>query len=114
MVKTLPQTYTISGSDKETVSINYTDWLDGSELLTGTPTVTESTTTVFTLSNKQVNTATYIENNGDTVAIGKAVQFQLVATSTPAAAATYTFVITVSTDAANPRTVERAITLEVV
>jgi len=104
-----PQTYVISADDVELVSIDYTEHLDGAEVLTGTPTVTESSGNA-TLANKQVSSATYVDkDSGDTVAIGKAVQFSF----TSATAATYTITITVSTDASIARTFKRNIVLTV-
>ena len=98
---TLDQQYVISVGDTDVVSINYTDYLDSGELLTGTPTVTEVTTAALTLSNKIVNTSTYTEaDSGDTVAVGKAVQFA-VTTNT---AGLYRVRVTCTTDATLTRT----------
>ncbi len=100
MVLTLPQRPTISAGDVDVVSIDYTDYLDSGELLTGTPTITEVTTSDLTLANKAVSTAA-LTINGSTVAIGMAVQFSLQGQS---AATTYTCLVTATTDATVART----------
>ena len=97
----LDQQYVISTGDTDVISINYTDYLDSGELLTGTPTVVEVTTSALTLSNKAINTATYVEaDTGNTVAISKAVQFKISCTT----AGVYRIRVTVSTNATVART----------
>ena len=59
------------------VAVDFTDLLDSGELLTGTPTIVEVTTTALTLSDKAVSTAALIIN-GRTVIIGAALQFKVV------------------------------------
>ena len=111
MTVELKQKRTISSGDTEIVSINFTDLLDSGELLTGTPTVAEQTTSDLTLGNKAVNTATYEEaQTGNTVAIGAAVQFTV---SPGGSTGTYTIRVTVSTDATPARTFERDLVLYV-
>ena len=66
----------ISEGDVEIVSISYVGLLDSDEVLTGTPVVTEVTTTDLTLSNKTVSSVALIINAKE-VAIGKAVQFKI-------------------------------------
>lgn len=106
---TLPQRYEISAGDTETVSVNFTDHLDAGELLSGSPTVVEVTTTDLTLGNKAVNSATYVESHtGDTVAIGAAVQFSV---SGGTAYTTYRIRVTVNTDATPARTFVRDLLL---
>ena len=73
---TLAQRPTISVGDVDLVGINYTDWLDGAETLTGTPTVTEITTSALTFANIAVST-TALTILGETVAIGCAVVFKV-------------------------------------
>lgn len=77
-------------------SVDFQGKLDSGELLTGTPTVEEVSTSDLTISNKVVSTSALVIN-GKTVAAGKAVQFTvsgfLVANSP------YTIKITVNTDA---------------
>lgn len=58
------------------VNVDFTLYgLDKTELLTGTPVVVEVTTTDLTLANKAVNIATFTNQRGKIVAIGKGVQF---------------------------------------
>lgn len=55
------------------ISVDMTAYgLDVTELLTGTPTVTEAS---LTLASKAVNSATFRNEYGGTCAIGKGVQF---------------------------------------
>lgn len=111
MATELKERFTISANDVELVSINFTDHLDSGELLTGTPTVTEQTTSDLTLSNKAVSTATYVEaKTNETVAIGMAVQFTVTASGTTG---TYTIRVVVSTDSTPARTFERDLVLYV-
>ncbi len=104
----LEQRPTVSVGETEIVSIDYTDKLDASELLTGTPTVTEVTTTDLTLTNKVVNTAE-ARILGRDVDIGKAVQFKV---SGQKINTQYSIRITVSTDSG--RTLVRDAVLTVV
>ena len=96
---------TVSLNDLESVAIDYTDTLEG-ETLTGTPTVT--TSLGATLASKLVNTGTYVDKNGITVAIGKAVLFTF--TSTTAG----DYVIEVTVDSSGGRRFVREIELEVI
>lgn len=106
MVLYLPQRPIISVGDTEKVSINFTDHLDSGESLTGTPTVVEVGTTDLTLASKAVNSATYVEaHTGDTVAIGKAVQYTV--TGGTVVDSPYTISVTVSTNATPARTFVR-------
>ena len=101
---------TISVGDIEVISLNFTDLLDGSELLTGTPTVAEQTTSDLTIASEQVNTNTYVEScSGDTVAVGAAVQFKV--SGGTVANSPYRIRVTCSTDATVPRTFVRDILL---
>lgn len=97
---TLPQRPILSVGDVDVASIDFQDYLDAGELLTGTPTVVEITTTDLTLANKTVNTSALIID-GRSVAVGKAVQFKV---SGQVAGKTYTVQVTVSTDATIART----------
>lgn len=84
-------------------AVSFADILDDDESLTGTPTVEEVTTSDLTIGDslKQVNTSVLVINE-KSVAIGKAVQFdvsgQLVDNSP------YTIKITVTTDATPAQT----------
>jgi len=91
----LDQRPVISVGDTDVASIDYTDYLDSDELLTGTPTVAEVTTTHLTITNKAVNTAEVRILERD-VAIGKAVQFKV---SGQHVNTEYSIRVTVSTDA---------------
>ena len=114
MPVTLSPQYQISVNDTEAVSVEFTDHLDSGELLTGTPTVVEVTTSDLTLANKALNTSTYTPSYaspGDAVvATSAAVQF----TVTSSTAGTYRIRITVSTDATPARTFVRDILLDIV
>lgn len=91
----LDQRPVISVGETEIGEIDYTDNLKSTELLTGTPTIAEVTTTDLTITNKVVNTtATRILERD--VAIGKAVQFKV---SGQKLNTEYSIRITVSTDA---------------
>ena len=84
-------------------SVSFENKLDSGELLTGTPTVAEETTTDLTISNKVVSTAALTINHRS-VAIGRAIQFKvsgfLVANSP------YTILITCGTDSDPAQTVK--------
>lgn len=82
--------------------VDFTEALDSGVSLTGTPTVTEVTTSALTLGNKIVTTESYVDDDGITVAAGKAIQF----TVTGGAAGTaYTVLCTVSTDSSPAETI---------
>lgn len=95
MTYIIPEVRDISAGATEVVSVDCIDFLDSGELLTGTPTITEDTTTDLTLSNKVVST-TALTINDRTVAIGKAVQFKVTG---QVAGVTYLVFVTCSTDA---------------
>ena len=107
MVKQGQPVYEISVGDVEIISYQFVEHLDSGELLTGTPTIVEVTTSDLTLANKAVSTAQYTDKDGVVVAIGQAVQCSI----TSATAGTYTVRITVSTDATVARTFIRDITI---
>ena len=81
------------------VSVSFAGRLDDSELLTGTPTVVEVTTSILTLDNKIVSTA-ILTINKISVPVGEAVQFNVLASAT----GTYQVKITVGTDATPAQT----------
>lgn len=107
---TAPQRPVVAVGETRNVSVSFVDLLDSGEVLTGTPTIVEVTTTDLTISNKRVSTtATTI--NGETVAIGKAVQFKVsgqLTTNSP-----YTIKITVGTDASPAQTFVKYVRLAV-
>lgn len=82
-------------------SASFVGKLDSGELLTGTPTVVEVTSTDLTITNKVVNSVALTINN-KTVAIGNAVQFKV--TGHLLATLNYTIKITVVTDSSPART----------
>lgn len=104
MAKQLEQVPVISEGDVEVLAIDFTDWLDSGELLTGTPTVAEQTTGDLTISNVAVSTA-QLTILGSTVAIGAAVQAKVIGQL--AATGVYSLLVTASTDATPARTVKR-------
>jgi hypothetical protein len=77
--------------------------LDSGELLTGTPTIVEVSTSALTISNKVVSTAE-LTINGRTVAIGEAVQCSVTGGT---AGTTYTIRVTVDTDSTPAQTIVR-------
>lgn len=83
---------------------------DSGELLTGTPTIVEQTSTSLTLSNKAVNTAA-LTLLGETVAIGKAVQFKV---TDGTAGSSPRIRITVSTDSVPAQTLIADLILHVI
>ena len=95
--------------DTQNGAVSFANQLDTSEVLTGTPTITEVTTTDLTLSNKAVNIAA-LTINGVEVAIGEAVQFKV----TSMTAASYTLKITAVTDSTPAQTLVRYVKFSVV
>lgn len=73
---TLVQEPQLAVGDVDVVAIDFTDYLDSGELLTGTPTVAEVTSSDLTLGNKAVSTAS-LTILGNTVVTGAAVQFSI-------------------------------------
>ena len=104
MVIDCPQIHECSVGSTRIVSVSFSDLLDDGELLTGTPTVTEVTTTDMTLGNKAVSTAA-LTILGVTVPIGEAVQFT--ASGGLAANGVYRVTVSCATDAATPQTMIR-------
>ena len=94
MAKTAPQSHLITTDETRNIAIDCRGYLDTGELLSGTPTITEVTTTVLTLASKAVSTAE-LTINGATVAIGEALQLSVAAS----AIGTYSVKFICSTDA---------------
>jgi hypothetical protein len=90
----LDQRPVIAVGDTDFAKVDYTDYLDSTELLTGTPLVDEVTTTDLTITSKAINVASVRILERD-VGIGKAVQFKV---SGQKVNTEYTIRITVSTD----------------
>ena len=100
-MSTAPQRPSASVGSVRNIAVSFSGKLDSGELLTGTPTITEDTTTDLTISSKAVNTVAR-EINGVTVPIGEAVQCNVlgfVAANFP-----YTLNISVGTDATPAQT----------
>jgi hypothetical protein len=106
-----PQRQTCRVGEARTPAVSFVGVLESGELLTGTPTVVEVTTSDLTITNEVVNTAA-ITINSKSVAIGQAVQFKV--TGQAAASSPYTLRVTASTDADPAQTIIRDLTLLVV
>jgi len=104
----LDQRPVISVGDTDTASIDYTEFLDDDELLTGIPTVVEVTTTDLSMSGKIVNTEE-VRILGRDIPAGKAVQFNV---SGQKVNTEYLIRVTVSTD--KSRTAVRDIVVKAV
>jgi hypothetical protein len=81
MVEKAPQVHELSTSETRNVAVDMRGKLDGTEVCTGAPTITEVTTTDLTLTNKAVSTAE-LAINGDAVPIGQALQFTVASAAT--------------------------------
>ena len=98
-----------TASEARNVAVNFQGKLDSGELLTGTPTVVEVTTSDLTIDNVAVNTAA-LTIDGVSVAIGEAVQFRV---SGGNAGTDYTIRIDVGTDASPAQTLVLNVCLSV-
>ena len=100
-LSTAPQRPVAVVGETNNFSVSFAGRLDSGEVMTGTPTAVEQTSSDLTISNVAVNTAA-LTINDISVAIGNAVQFkvlgQLVA-NTP-----YTVKITAGTDSTPAQT----------
>lgn len=92
-----PQRHKKTVSEARLVSVDMRGVLEAGELLTGTPTIVEVTTTDLTLTSKQVNTNP-VTINGAVCVAGQAVQFKVAG---GVAGTNYVIRITVGT-AGNP------------
>ena len=102
MADTAPQIPCISVDEIRNAAVSFVGKLDGAEVLTGTPTITEVTTTDLVLTNKQVSTIELVINDA-TVPIGQAVQFRIDA-SGAVSGDEYMVKIVVTTDASQTLT----------
>jgi len=111
MVLRLPQRYTISVGETRVVRVDFTDELDTGVSLTGTPTVSASSTSLtINTSGAAVNAASYVDyNTGNTVAIGKAVQF--VVSSGIASQSPYDITVTAASNSTPAETFKKIVTL---
>ena len=101
-----------AAAETRTVSVDYTDKLDDTESLTGSPVFAEVTSSDLTITGAQLNSGTVVINN-ETVAANNAAQCQVAGGTS---GTTYTVSITVSTNATSPgaQTFVDTIKLEVV
>lgn len=110
MPNTAPQRHTKSVSEARNVAIDMRGLLDEGELLTGTPTIVEVTTTDLTLANKAVNGST-LTINGVECTAGQAVTFSV---SGGVAGTTYTIRVTVASAASPAQTFVVSVRLAVI
>ena len=103
-----PQRVCMTDAETRAVKVSFASDLDSGELLTGTPTITEITTTDLTLANKAVSTAA-LTILGKTVATGAAVQFTVTGGT---AGSVYDVKINVGTDATPAQTLEAVVEIE--
>ena len=109
---TAQQNPRIGESASRNFAVDFTDELDSGELLTGTPTVAELTSTDLTITNVAVNTAALtltVDGVQRTVAIGKGVQGHV---SGQNAATGYRVKVTAQTDASPAQTLICVLTFE--
>jgi len=99
-----------TASEVRTISVSFSGKLDSGELCTGTPTITEVTSSDLTLASKAVSTEILVIN-GVSTPIGEAVQCSVTGGT---AGTTYEIKIAVSTDATPAQTLYGTIKLKVV
>lgn len=109
-INTAPEQPVAVPGETRNFAVSFADVLDSGELLTGTPTIVEQTTTDLTLSDKVVNTSTLIINGVSTIA-GNAVQFKAV--GFVEATVAYAITITATTDSTPAQTLVKYITFQV-
>lgn len=109
MPNTAPQRRTKTAGETRNVAVSFVDVLDEAELLTGTPTVVEVTSTDLTLTNKAVNGAA-MTVNGVSCLAGQVVTFTVAG---GAADTDYQIRITAGTDASHPQTLQATVRLRV-
>jgi hypothetical protein len=107
---TAPEVPTLAVGETRNFAVSFVGVLDAGESLTGTPLVTEETTTDLTITNKTISTAA-LTVNGKPVPIGHAVQFRV--SGQLVAGSPYTIKITVSTDATPAQTLVKYVEFEV-
>lgn len=96
-----------SAGDTLNVAVDASDMLSSGETLTGTPTVT---CTGLTLASKTVNSSALTDNDGNTIAIGHAVQFSVAGGT---AGTRYEIDVTASTTSSPAQTINRLCILDV-
>jgi len=110
MIHKAPQIHTKTVGDIRNIAYAFDDVVDSGELLTGTPTIVEITTTDLTISSKAVNT-TVLDIDGISTPIGEAVQCSI---SGGVADTTYEILITVSTNSTPAQTLNGKFILKVI
>ena len=103
------QLYTKPVSATRNAAVSFSDELDSGELLTGTPTVAEVSTSDLTIDNAAVSTAE-LTINGEAVPIGEAVQFRVAG---GVAGTSYDITISVGTDSTPAQTLFGKVQLDV-
>lgn len=96
-----------AASDDTPISVDFSATLDSGDTLTGTPTITEVTTSDLTLANKTVN-ASAVVVNGVSRAAGQVIQF-----SCTGGDGGELYKIKMSCDTTNGRTIVRGVKLRV-
>jgi len=102
--------YTWKVGSTRTPRLSYDEVLETSELLTGTPTVVEVTTSDLTIDNKAVSTAALTIKN-EAIAAGRALTFRV--SGHGVTNAPYTLTITASTDATPAQTFVKQLIIDV-
>ncbi len=100
-----------SPNEVRLVAVDFQGKLDSGELLTGTPVVTEVSTSDLTLANKAISTGA-LTIDGITVAIAEAVQFSV--TGGTVANSPYTIKVSIGTDSTPAQTLLALLKLAVV
>lgn len=103
--------FTKRASEVRRIVVDFRDKLGAEELLTGTPTVAEVTTSALTISDKELTTSPTDPAGWFFVPTDKGVQF-LVAGGV--AGSSYTIRVTIGTDSTDAQTLIREITLRVI
>jgi len=109
LAQTAPKVRTKTVSEVRNVAVSFSGKLDSGELLTGTPVVTELTTSALTFSNEVVSTAILSIDDID-VPIGEAVQFKVTG---GLAGIDYTIQISSGTDSSPAQTLRGRVPLYV-
>lgn len=100
MSHTANQRYDVPVGSVRNVAVSFAGLLDSGELLTGTPTITEVSTSDLTITNKVISTA-ILTINDISVPIAEAVQFSF---SGQLVDVKYTIKISIGTDATPAQT----------
>ena len=107
-VKTARDRLVVKVGETRSFVVAFQNQLESGELLTGTPTVTGHAD--LTITNKAVNTA-ILTVDGDSVAVGQAVQFSL--SGQTVANSPYTVAVTAGSDATPAQTLKGDVVFEV-